>query len=1087
MKISDVSIRQPVFSAMMIAALLVLGWFSYTGLAVELFPQVEFPFVVVSTVYPGAAAEAVESEVTEKIEEAVNQISGIRHIASSATEGYTFTFVEFELETDGAEATQDVREKVAGIRGDLPEDIEAPIISQYDMDAQAIMSVAIAGSRPQREITQLVKDKIKTRLEAVRGVGAVHLVGGHEREIQVLLDPDRLESYELSVDDVRWALMDANLEIPGGRIDESSREYSVRVLGKLKQVDQFESIVVVHRQGIPVHVSDVARVVDTVAEVRSASTYNGRPSISLDLIKQSGANIVDLARQARQVLEELKAELPPDIEIVIVNDNSVFIEESISEILFNIRFGTVLAVLVIFLFLLDVRPTLITGLSIPISIIATFTAMKFLGFTINFMTLLGLSLAVGILIDDSIVVVENIYRHIQEGKTPIQAAFTGTKEIGLAVMATTFAIVAVFLPVAFMEGIIGRFFYQFGMTVSVAVMISLFVAFTLVPMLASQPRLTLNRDILGFPGLPNMFGAGFVRGFGRVLVWPFKLTLWLLILPLLLVGWILGYVWKHIKGPLNLWNRVFDRLKPFYRAMLAYSLRTRWLVVVVATFAFFSAIWAGTGLGQEWMSEFDQSQVFVMIETAPGTTLEETTERFAEVEKIVTQLNEAKGTYVTIGSGNSGVTEGMLLIQLTDLDKRELSAEQLVDSVRGLVAAVPGIKYSVASQPSEGGSAKPIELSIRGENRDELIRLAHVVQEKFRTTLGITDIDNSLEEGKPELQITVDRKAAHDLGINIASLSTTIRNLIEGDVVSRFKEGDEEYDVRVQLQEKYRSSEDDVGRMLIASTKDVVGMETFLVPLNRVAKVEKQTSIGEYARFDRQPEVRVNANPLAGYFSGTISQELLLDIDSTVQLPPGYSIAPVGEEQIREESNVSMASALVLAVVFIYLLLASQYGSFFDPFSIMLSLPLSLIGAVLALRLFGDSLNIMTQIGIILLMGLVTKNAILLIDFVKQRRRDGLDREAAILEAGPIRLRPILMTAMATVLGVLPLALGIGEGAEMRAPMARAVIGGMTSSTLLTLIVVPVVYTIIDDVIVFCSRLFRKETAEAEKDLVLGK
>ncbi len=1055
MKISEISVKQPVFAAMMIFALLVLGWFSYTGLPVELFPQVDMPFVVVTTTYPGAAAEAVESEVTKKIEEAANQVSGIRHINSTAMEGYTFTFVEFELEVDGARATQDIREKVAGIRSDLPTDIEEPIISQYDHGAQPIMSVAIAGSRSQREITQLVKDKVKNRLEAVTGVGAVHLIGGHEREIQIQIDPDRLESYELSVDDVRYALMNANLEIPGGRIDEAAREYSVRVLGKLERVEQFESIVVAHRQGLPILVSDVAHVADTVVEQRSAATYNREAAISLDIVKQSGANVVELASQARKVLEDLQEELPPDISISIVNDDSEFIEDSISEILFNIKFGTILAVLVIFLFLLDLRPTIITGLSIPISIVATFTAMKFLGFSINFMTLLGLSLAVGILIDDSIVVVENIYRHIQSGKSPVQAAFSGTKEIGLAVMATTFAIVAVFLPVAFMEGIIGRFFYQFGMTVSVAVLISLFVAFSLVPMLASLPKISFNKTVLGFSNDSSNSG--------------------------------MGLLWKHVKRPLSLWNRVFDALKPLYRGMLAYSLKARWVVMLIATAAFVLSIVAMMGLGQEWMSAFDQSKMYVMIETAPGTTLEETSERFAEVEEIVYGIDEVTGSYVTIGGGSAGVTEGTLLIQLKPVDEREIEVAELVDSVRSLISGVPGIKSSVAIQPGEGGSSKPIEMSIRGDDRDELVRLTHQVQALFRAKPGVTDVDNSLEEGKPELQITVDRKAAHDLGVNIASISSTIRTLVEGDVVTRFKEGDEEYDVRVQLQERYRSSEDDVGRMLVASSKDINGMENFLVPINRVSSIEKLTSIGEYARMDRQPEVRVNANPMTGYFAGTISGELMAEIDSTIQFPPGYSISVVGEEEMRQESGKNMLTALMLAIVFIYLLLASQYGSFFDPFSIMLSLPLSLIGAVFALRIFGDSLNIMTQIGIILLMGLVTKNAILLIDFVKQRRRDGVEREAAILEAGPIRLRPILMTAMATVLGVLPLALGIGEGAEMRAPMARAVIGGMTSSTLLTLIVVPVVYTLIDDFVMLLKRLVRTEAVEPKEDLVIGK
>jgi HAE1 family hydrophobic/amphiphilic exporter-1 len=427
----------------------------------------------------------------------------------------------------------------------------------------------------------------------------------------------------------------------------------------------------------------------------------------------------------------------------------------------------------------------------------------------------------------------------------------------------------------------------------------------------------------------------------------------------------------------------------------------------------------------------------------------------------------------------------MLLAQLVPADERALSAQELIDSVRPLLATIPGISFSVASQPAEGGSSKPIELSIRGEDRDELTKLAHRVQSLFRRTPGLADIDNTLSEGKPELHIEVDRRAADDVGINIGSISQTLRNLVEGDRVSRYKEGDEEYDVRVQLQKRFRSSAADVGRMLIASGKDIPGKETFLVPLARVATFEKTQEIGEYQRFDRLPEVRVNANPITGYFAGTLSQALMAEIDSTIQLPPGYSISPVGEEQIRSESQMHMVWALILSVVFIYLVLASQYGSFFDPISIMISLPLSLIGAILALLATGDSFNIVSQIGIILLMGIVTKNAILLVDFVKQRRRQGVDRSTAILEAGPIRLRPILMTALATVFGVLPLALGIGPGAEMRAPMARAVIGGMASSTVLTLIVVPIVYSIIDDIVIAIGSLFNVKEDSDQKGTVV--
>jgi len=912
MKISEISIKRPVFATMMIGALLVLGAFSYLGLSVEMFPEVDFPFVVVQTVYPGASAETIETEITKEIEEAVNQISGIRHIVSKAQEGYTYTFVEFDLEVEGAVATQDVREKVAGIRGELPDDIEEPIISQFDMNSQGIMEITVAGRRTQREITELTKERIKPRLEAVSGVGSVDLIGGKEREILIALNPHHMESYQVSVDDVRGAVMTSNLEIPGGRVDESAREYIVRIKGKLTSVDEFNSLIVKNHNGTPVYLSDVAAVRDTIVEQRSLSRYNSEPAVALRIINQSGANVVDLADGVKGELAKLQEELPPDIAITIVNDNSVWINDSISEIIFNIWFGTLLAVLVIFLFLLDIRPTFITSLSIPISIVATFTIMEFLGFTINFMTLLGLSLAVGILIDDSIVVVENIYRKIQEGNSPFQAAFSGTKEIGLAVAATTFAIMVVFLPVAFMEGIVGRFFYEFGMTVAFAVLISLFVAFSLVPMLAA--RFQMPRE--DAEALDPDRATG---------LWRF---------------------WLRIRRPLNVWNRAFDSIKPIYQNILIISLRRRWVVVLIAILAFAGAlVIVGSGMiGFEFQATTDQGKFYISGYTPPGTTLEETSERFEQLEKALAPLEEVTGSFVTIGGSNRPVTEGLLLVILTNAMEREKSAQELVDSVRTLISGVPGIKTSVALQPSESGSSKPVEFSIRGEDREELTRLAHEVQRIVRETPGTIDIDNSLEEGKPEMQISIDRQMADDLGLNVYSISQTIRSLVEGEVVSQYKEGDQDYDVRIRLDDRYRDSENAVGRIMVASSKEIVGVKTFLVPIDRVAGFEKAVSIGEYSRYDRQPEVRVNANPAYGFFAGTISNEITARIDSTLKFPPGYTVGPVGDQEIMVESFVNILKALALAVIFIYLLLASQYESFSDPFSIMLSLPLSLIG-----------------------------------------------------------------------------------------------------------------------------------------------
>ncbi|HWR82548.1 MAG TPA: efflux RND transporter permease subunit [Candidatus Deferrimicrobium sp.] len=1042
MKLAELSIKRPVFATMMVGALLVLGAFSYTELSVDLWPEIDFPIATIVTVYPGASAESMESDVTKKIEDAVNEVSGVRHITSQSREGFSLVIIEFELERKGIEATQDVREKVAGIRADLPDDIEEPIVSQFDPGAMPILSVAVAGERPPREVTELVKNVVKKRLESVPGAGSVVVIGEQEREILLALDLDKMESYRVTVMDVQRAVAAANLEVPGGRVDEASREYVIRTAGRLTDVDSFRDIIVKNKNGSPIYLKDMATVSDTVKEQRSLSRYNGQPAVALNIIKQSGANTVEVAHRAKQVLAEVLKEMPPDIRIDVVDDNSRFIEDSIHEILFNIRFGTLLAVLVIFLFLLNIRPTIITGLAIPVSFIATFTLMKALGFTLNMMTLMGLSLAVGILIDDAIVVIENIYRHMSQGKSARAAALDATKEIGLAVVATTFSIVVVFVPIAFMSGIVGRFFYQFGMCVAFAVVISLFIAFTLTPMLSSRfLEETASRQ--------RHAGA-----------WGALVRFW-------------STVWRPIEKVLGLWNFMFEAMKLRYEKLLAGALRMRWLVVLVATLAFGLAFLLARFVGTEFMPQTDQAKLAVEIDTPPGTNLAQTSRRFSEVEQIIGRLPEVTAVYTTIGAGNNPVTRGRILVKLTAREQRTHSALELMDSVRMLLREVPGIKYSVGRGEGEGGSEKPIEISIRGDDIEELTRITHQVQAISREVVGTTDVDNTLEEGKPEVRIEVDRRLASDLDLNLGEAAMTIRSLVEGDVVTRYREGDEEYDVRLRLDEADRSSKDDLGRILIRSNRDAPDGGTLLIPLDRVARLTTTSAIGQYNRFDRQREVRVNANVLSSAFAGSVTA-LIEAQTGQLELPPGYRVLPVGLAEIQKESFGNIFKALVLSVIFIYLLLASLYESFIDPFSIMVSLPLSLVGAVMGL--VGSSFSIVSLIGIVLLMGLVTKNAILLIDFVKQQRQQGVSRFDAILKAGPIRLRPILMTTFAMVFGMLPLALGIGPGAEIRAPMARAAIGGIISSTLLTLVMVPVVYTLIED---FFS-LFRKRTPAAE-------
>lgn len=1050
MKLAEVAIRRPVFTVMMILALVVLGYSSFNQMSIDLTPNINFPFVIITTVYQGASAEAVETEVTKKIEDAVNPISGVKHITSYSQEGYSFLFIQFILEKDPQVAAQEAREKVSAIRGDLPDDIDEPVVAQYDPESEPIISIAITGQRPFRELTTITEDQIQKQLEAIPGVGSAELVGGYTRQINIWLDIQKMESYEISVDKVKSALAAANLEIPGGRVDERNTEYLVRTMGRLSRVSQFGDIPIDNPQGQPVYLKNIATIEDGIEEKRSLARVDGKEAITVNISKQSGSNTVQVARMVKESIARLQEELPPDVRVEIITDDSTFIEDSIDDVLVNIIYGGLLAILVIFLFLADIRSTIISAVAIPTSIIATFTMMRLLGFTLNMLSLMGLSLAVGLLIDDAIVVIENIFRHLDSGEPPLRSAYNATKEIGLAVMATTFSIVAVFVPVAFMSGIVGRFFYQFGMTVAFAVVVSLFVAFTLTPMLSSR---FLKKE--GEAGEAPRFAPARA-------IWKFYQLILRAIAP---------------------WNRFFERVNGWYKTTLRWALHHRIIVVSLAIVTFASSLFLIQFTGVEFSPQTDRGQVSVSVETPPGTDLKVTSERIAELEKIIAGFPGVQLIFTTIGSGQNPVNEGSIFVKLADKSERPYSANEMVDQIREAIAVVPGVKCAVsAGGGMGGGNESQVEVSIRGTDLSILSQLGDKVEKIFRSTPGTVDIDNNLEKAKPELRVSIDRGLANDLGLNVYDIAASTRSMIDGEVATRFKDGDKEYDVRIRLKEGDRESADDVGRLLVASRKDVDGMRTFLVPLSHIAQIQKTASVGKFNRYDRLREVKVSSNVTGDYFSGTVTNQIISEAGK-IDLPPGYHIGKTGFGEMQDESFASIFGALFLAVIFVYLLLASQFESFFDPFSIMVSLPLSMVGAIVALLVFKNSISIISLIGIIMLMGLVTKNAILLIDFAKQNRRRGIERIEALLIAGPIRLRPILMTTFAMIFGMLPLALGIGAGAEFRAPMGRAVIGGLISSTVLTLIVVPVIYTIVDDIVAY---FMGRETVQAQEEDITG-
>jgi HAE1 family hydrophobic/amphiphilic exporter-1 len=1014
--LTRVSIKHPVFATMMMAALAVLGLTSYRQLNVDQFPDIEFPIVTVTTVYPGASPEAVEREVTRRVEEAINTVEGIRHVESTSQEGLSNIVIIFHVETSTQVASQDIRGKVASIRGELPREIEEPIVQRIDPNALPIVSVAVnaPGLAPQAA-TQLADKTIKKRLETVQGVGAVNLVGESTREIQVVVDRGKLEAYRVSLSQVVDALRTENVDLPAGSTDRGATEALVRVAARGRSAADIARIPVKHANASTIFVSDLAQVVDGVQQPRNLAMLDTSPALALDVLKQSGANTVEVADGVAAMVRRLSGELPAGVSLQVVRDDSTFIRDSIHDVNLTMIIGGILTVLIVFAFLNSWRSTVITGLTLPISVIAAFTVMKVFGFTLNVMTLMGLSLAIGMLIDDAIVVRENIVRHLQRGQDHVEAALSGTEEIGLAVMATTFTIVAVFIPVAFMGGMVGKFFYEFGITVAAAVLVSLFVSFTLDPMLSSRwidPAVEQDRH-------DHALGKALAR-----------------------------------------FNRWFDDLHVRYERLLAWSLRHRLAVMGIAAAAFLGSFPILGLLGGDFMPDFNRGEYQIGFKATPGATLRETGERArAMVERLKT-LPDVEYTYTTIGESGTTyrpVTEGTTYVKLKPGSGKTFS--QVLSEARTAILTVPGLTYGLFEAGPFG--QKPIQISVRGASVDELDRISRELMQALSRIEGVADIETSLEKSKREVRLRVDRGRASDLGVPAGVIGTTLGAAVAGQVATVIEDDEgESHDVRVRLRADQRRYAFDLLELTVPTDKDDAHGDKLLVPLREMARSESGSGPSTIRRKDLVREVRVSANP-DGRSLGEIGADIKKASDG-LSLPPGYDLIRGGDEEELAIMFSNMLQALFLAVVFIYLILASQFGSFTQPFAIMLSLPLSLVGVAVALLMTRDTLNIMSMIGLIMLMGLVTKNAILLVDFANQARSEGLSRDEALIKAGSTRLRPIVMTTLAMIFGMLPLAFAIGAGAEMRAPMARAVIGGLITSTLLTLVVVPVVYTFLD-------------------------
>jgi hydrophobic/amphiphilic exporter-1 (mainly G- bacteria), HAE1 family len=1010
MWVTRVSINNPVFATMVMIGIAVLGLFAYNRLRVEQMPDVSLPFVLVLTNYPGASPEVVESDVTKPLEYAINTVSGASLIRSNSREGQSQVFAEFRMTTDMTKAMQDVRDKIGQVRPNFPRDVKEPLVIRADQEnSQPVVSLAVLSpTMSLRDLTSLTDQTIVKALENVPGVARMDVSGRVTRQILVQIKPNAVTALGVGVDQVINAIRAANQDVPAGRITRGQTDSIVRVEGKIKDPAQFARIIVAQQGGAPIYLSQVADVIDGEKEETSIARINGRPSITIDIQKSQDANIVDTGRGITAAIAALKARLPADVELRVANSTAEAAERSVNRVKSTIVEGGLLTILIVFLFLHSWRSTIITGLTLPIAVIATFIALYAFGFTLNFLTLMALSLCIGLLIDDAIVVRENIVRHLGLGKNHVTAAREGTDEIGLAVMATSFAIVAVFVPIAFMSGIVGRFFFQFGVTVAVAVLVSLFVSFTLDPMLSAVWH--------------DPPGSRFKR------------------LP-----WLGRFMDKVEHG--------IEWLHRCYGEILEWALGHRKSVIAIAVVSFLASFAIVPLVGTEFVPQADEGFISLRLNTPVGSSLEYTDSKVRQVEAVLKPFPDVALAMTNIGT-EEGRNYARVNLKLTDRAHRTRTQKEIESAIRKELKPIPGIELAF-------GFDRPVWVNLLGPDPEMLTTLINEFAAKVAKIQGIADLETSEKAAAPALSIRLNNDAAADVGINVQQVGATIRPLLAGDTVSYWLGPDgQNYEVNVQLPKDSRRLAADLSNLYLSTTKRGPDGEARMVPLRQVAEIVETTSPQIIKRQELQRRVALYAN-VEGRPSGDANKEVQKIINETT-LPPGYRFDVGGQAKDMEESFQAALAALGLAVIFIYLILASQFASFTQPFAIMASLPFSLIGVFLALLLTGTTLNLFSMIGFIMLMGLVTKNAILLVDFANRARRAGASLHDSLLQAGQVRLRPIMMTTAAMIGGMMPLALGIGEGGEIQAPMGRAIIGGVVTSTLLTLVVVPVLYTYLD-------------------------
>ncbi|OGS08872.1 MAG: hypothetical protein A2270_05685 [Elusimicrobia bacterium RIFOXYA12_FULL_51_18] len=1010
MKITEISVHKPILTTMMILALVVMGTFSYFRLGVDLFPNVEFPFVVVQTTLRGAGPEEMESSVTKPIEEAVNTISGIEDLTSTSYEGLSVVLVKFVLEKNGDIAAQDVRDKVSAVQAKLPQGTDPPVVGKFDVGAIPVVNVVVSGDKDLIELTRFAKKKIKENIETVNGVGSVDVVGGREREIHIILNPLKMASLGISTKQVKDAIVQQNIEIPGGKVEQSRTDFVLRTLGRIKDVKDFNSIVITSANGTPVRISDIAKLEDTGQYMTTASFLNGTPSVTLVVKKQSGTNTVEVVKKIRERVTSIQSLIPPGIQTRIVGDQSEFIRSSVDTVKEHLILGALFAGLMVLLFIGDFRSTIISVLAIPASLIATFLFMDYAGFTLNNMTLLGLTIAVGIVIDDAIVMLENIYRHMEEHKiSPIKAALDGANEIGFAVIAMSLSLMVIFLPLAYMAGIIGRFIKSYGLTIAFAVGISTFVALTLTPMLCAIFLRVKNSEKSEFQ----------------------KMT-----------------------------DNINEYLAKRYLVMLEWALSHRKIMVIASIAIMFSMFPLFFFIGKDFLPQDDTGQYQINVKAPEGTNLEVMKQLFAQIEAETKTIPYVTTTLSSIGTGtgsHSGapsVNEGYILVELVDSSKRP-GMKTIIASSRAMMAKYTGLRTSVAATGGIGGGYD-LEYVITGPELDKLQKYSQAVADHLKTQKGLADVDISFSYAKPEYRVEIDRDRAHDLGVKIEDIATSLRTMVGGEEdITKFKDADDLYQVRVRADKIFRDKKEVIEAMMVPANGGR------LVRLDSVARLVEGLGPTQIERYNRQRKITVQANS-----TGMPLGDMLKKADEAFKkqnAPAEYFAGATGRSKELGNMLLGFLKAFLMAFIFIYIVLASQFESFVYPLSIIIALPLTIPFAVITLFLTGQNLTLFSIMGVFMLFGIVKKNAILQVDYTNTLRAKGLSRHAASIEANKTRLRPILMTTLTLVACMIPTALGTGAGAGSRSAMAWVIIGGQSLSLLITLLMTPVTYTLFDD------------------------